>query len=317
MDLYLHINNKSQHGGTGFCPKDKGRQKEKQAGKFRLCVVFWEKTVYNKKNVKNKFLWGFAMLKIERQSIIEQEINKQGFVLVPELSELFRCSEETVRRDLKEMEGDGKLIRTHGGAYLIEKYDKSYPTNLRKSYFHRTKERMAQLALAHIHENDVVMMDSSTTCMALAEAIAYSQKTLTIITNSLQIATLCENKNTNINLICTGGTFRKRTSSYADQLTVDMIRGFRADCAFISCPKLTVEYGLSDNHRSEARVREWMLKQSRFKAVLADHTKFDESANILFSGLEDLDLLITDQKLDPAWESFAAANNISLEYSGE
>ena len=64
------------------------------------------------------------MLKIERHNIIDQEIRKQGFVLVPGLSELLCCSEETIRRDLKEMEKAGKLVRTHGGAYLIEKYDK-------------------------------------------------------------------------------------------------------------------------------------------------------------------------------------------------
>ena len=255
------------------------------------------------------------MLKIERQNIIEREINKQGFVLVPTLSELFNCSEETVRRDLKEMETEGKLIRTHGGAYLIEKYDKSYPTKLRKSYMSRTKEHMAALALAHIRDNEVIMIDSSTTCMALAEALVQSQKPLTVVTNSLQIATYCDNNNTNINLVCVGGTFRKRTSSFADQHSVDLLRQFRADRAFISCPKMTLEYGLSDNHNSEARVREAMLRQAKFKAVLMDHTKFDESANILFDGLENLDLIISDYKLPEEWEEFASRNGISVEYT--
>ena len=257
------------------------------------------------------------MLKIERQNIIEQEINKQGFVLVPSLSELFRCSEETVRRDLKEMELEGKLIRTHGGAYLVEKYDKSYPTNLRKAYLSRTKDKMAQIALSYIQDNEVIMLDSSTTCMALFEAAVQSQKPLTIITNSLQIMSYCDDNNTNINLICVGGTFRKRTSSCADQHTVDMLRNFRADRAFISCPKLTIEYGLSDNHNSEARVRESMLKQSKFGVVIADHTKFDESANILFNGLEDLDLIITDQKFGEDWEEYTDRMGIKVEYCGE
>ena len=74
------------------------------------------------------------MLKIERQNLIDQEIRKAGYVLVPNLSELLKCSEETIRRDLKEMERTGRLVRTHGGAYLVEKYDKGYPVELRKSY---------------------------------------------------------------------------------------------------------------------------------------------------------------------------------------
>ena len=98
------------------------------------------------------------MLKIERQNIIDQEINKQGFVLVPAMSEMLKCSEETIRRDLKEMESQGRLMRTHGGAYLIENFDKTYPTNLRKAYYHQTKDCLARRAIEHMQENDIVNM---------------------------------------------------------------------------------------------------------------------------------------------------------------
>lgn len=234
-------------------------------------------------------------MKIERQNIIDQEINKQGFVLVPAMSEMLKCSEETIRRDLKEMESQGRLMRTHGGAYLIENFDKTYPTNLRKAYYHQTKD-----------------------CLALAEAMIRSQKMLTVITNSLQICLLCNESNiNNINLICPGGAFRRRTSSFADQHTIDMLRTYHADRAFISCPKLTVEYGLSDNHLSEARVRETMLKQSQERYLIVDHTKFNSSANILFEGLELVDMIITDQKLDEDWERYIASRGIKVEYCTE
>ena len=129
------------------------------------------------------------MLKIERQNLIDQDLRKAGYVLVPELSEKLRCSEETVRRDLREMEIAGKLVRTHGGAYLVEKYDKGYPIELRKSYLQHTKERMAAAAVSIIQENDMVMLDSSTTCLTIAEAILALDLTVTLITNSLAICT--------------------------------------------------------------------------------------------------------------------------------
>lgn len=254
------------------------------------------------------------MLKVERQNIIDMELNKQGYVLVPALSELFRCSEETVRRDLKEMESEGRLVRTHGGAYLVEKFDKSYPTNLRKSYYQRSKDRMAHQVLNYVNDNDVVMLDSSTTCLAIAEAFIKSGKSLTIITNSLLICSLCNESQSNINLICLGGEFRRRTTSFTNQHTVDMLRHYHADSCFISCPKLTTEYGLSDNHLSEANVRACMLEQSEFKCVVADHTKFNSSANILFPGIENLNVIMTDQKLDNEWEVYAKSNDIKIEY---
>lgn len=254
------------------------------------------------------------MLKIERQNIIEEKLNKEGFVLVPTLSEMFRCSEETVRRDLNEMESMGKLIRTHGGAYLQEKFDKSFPTNLRKTFYKNTKHKLAQHAMGQISKNDVIMLDCSTTCLFLAEALIQSQLPLTIITNSYQICGLCNENNSNVNLICIGGELRRRTSSFTNQNTVEFLERYHADKCYISCPKITVEFGLSDNHLNEARVRETMLKQSEFKCLIADHTKFDRSSNILFKGLESIDMILTDQELDKNWENYAVQNNIKLEY---
>ena len=257
------------------------------------------------------------MLKIERHNVIDQEIRKQGFVLVPGLSELLSCSEETIRRDLKEMEKAGKLVRTHGGAYLIEKYDKGYPIELRKSYLQHTKERLAETAVSLIHENDMIMLDASTTCLAIAQQILAHGITVTLITNSLEVCNLFGEGNSNINLICVGGTFRRRTSSFADPNTLEALRRYYADKAFISCPKVSVELGLSDNHISEANVRKQMLRNAQTRVLVADHTKFEGNANILFDGMEDLNVIITDQKLPEELESYAAKRKIEVFYSQE
>ena len=250
------------------------------------------------------------MLKIERQNLIDQDLRKAGYVLVPELSEKLRCSEETVRRDLREMEIAGKLVRTHGGAYLVEKYDKGYPIELRKSYLQHTKERMAAAAVSIIQENDMVMLDSSTTCLTIAEAILALDLTVTLITNSLAICNLFADRNSNVNLVGIGGVFR-----LADPNTVEALHHFYADKAFISCPKLSEEYGLSDNHISEANVRRQMLKSAKMKILVVDHTKFEGTANHLFEGLENVDLIITDQRVPESFEAFAARRQIRIQYT--
>lgn len=257
------------------------------------------------------------MLKIERQNIISRELEKQEYVLVPALSELLGCSEETVRRDLKEMEKDGLLVRTHGGAYREEKYDKSYPMELRRSFLKRTKENFAEKAIHYIKDNDTVMLDSSTTCLALAENIVRTGMSITLITNSLAVFDLVNNSNATINLICPGGAFRKRTASFADPNTVEALKRYHADKCFISCPKVTLDFGLSDNHLSEANVRQQMIRQSGQRFLMADHTKFDVSANIPFEGLERLDYIFTDQRLTEEWERFAESEGIIIKYIEE
>ena len=254
------------------------------------------------------------MLKIERQKIISQELTKQGFVLVPSLGELLNCSEETIRRDLKEMEKDDKLVRTHGGAYLAEKYDKSTPVELRKTQNHHIKENLAEHAVSYIKDNEVIMLDSSTTCLAVADAIIKRELSITLITNSLAICDLCSERNANINLICLGGAFRKRTSAFADPTTAEVLRGYHADKCFISCPKVTLEFGLSDNHISEANVRRQMINQSEKCFLIVDHTKFDMSANIPFEGLEKINYILTDQRLSQNWERYVTQKKMTVRY---
>ena len=74
------------------------------------------------------------MLKIERHNIIEQILIDRALPCSV-TQRHFCCIEKTVRRDLHEMENEGITACTHGGTYIVEKFDKSYPANLRKSFF--------------------------------------------------------------------------------------------------------------------------------------------------------------------------------------
>ena len=252
------------------------------------------------------------MLKIDRQTIIQQELAKNGSVLIPALSEMLHCSEETIRRDLRELEASGRLTRTHGGAYLMEKYDKSYPTKLRKVYYQDIKVRMAKQAMQYIRDNDVLMLDSSTTCLELARLLVESKYNVTVISNSLLICDLCSEQLSSVNLVCLGGTFRRRTSSFTGYHTTDILSGYHADKAFISCPKITPEQGLSDNQLEESKIREAMLTHAQERILLMDHTKFGPSANVLFGSLDLVDLIITDEPVSAQWEAVKAKSHLRI-----
>ena len=257
------------------------------------------------------------MLKIDRQTIIQQELAKNGSVLIPTLSEMLHCSEETIRRDLRELEASGRLTRTHGGAYLMEKYDKSYPTKLRKVYYQDIKVRMAKQAMQYIRDNDVLMLDSSTTCLELARLLVESKYNVTVISNSLLICDLCSEQLSSVNLVCLGGTFRRRTSSFTGYHTTDILSGYHADKAFISCPKITPEQGLSDNQLEESKIREAMLTHAQERILLMDHTKFGPSANVLFGSLDLVDLIITDEPVSAQWEAVKAKSHLRIEICRE
>ena len=252
------------------------------------------------------------MLKIERHNLIDQEIRKQGFVLVPGLSELLCCSEETIRRDLKEMEKAGKLVRTHGGAYLVEKYDKGYPIELRKSYLQHTKERLAETAFDLIHENDVIMLDSSTTCNTLARHLMDSLLHVTIITNSIATVSAFSSGSPSAHLICTGGRYKERLGAFIGTDAVESISAHVADKAFISCSAISMEHGMLDNYESQMDVRRAMLAHAREKYLLVDHTKFDDQANFIIGDFSSINGIITDQEPDEVWLGFFREHGINV-----
>ena len=164
------------------------------------------------------------MLKIERFARIEEELKKKGSLEIPSLSQMLGCSEETVRRDLRELESVGKLNRIRGGAYLSDKYDKTYASPLRKTLYQQEKSQMSQKAMEFIHDRDVLFLDSSTTCLTLAGLLLNSKLSLTIVTNSMMICSLCTEPNSHINLICLGGSLRARTLSFVGYHTTDITR---------------------------------------------------------------------------------------------
>lgn len=252
------------------------------------------------------------MLKIDRQAKIESILQEHGSVLIHQLSDQLHCSEETIRRDLREMEAERRLVRTRGGAYLDEKYDKSYPVDLRRKYYPEIKAQLATEALHYIHNNDVICLDSSTTCLTLAEQLIQTDFDLTIITNSLPICMVCMAHTDKIRLVCLGGDFQKPTASFVGHTALQSLDRYLADFTFLSPPKLSLEFGMTDNTVDQAVIREKMLRHAKSSILLADHTKFHDDATVPFGKMSDLTAILTDTQLPVAWREYCRVNRIRL-----
>ena len=151
----------------------------------------------------------------------------------------------------------------------------------------------------------------------LARLLVESKYNVTVISNSLLICDPCSEQLSSVNLVCLGGTFRRRTSSFTGYHTTDILSGYHADKAFISCPKITPEQGLSDNQLEESKIREAMLTHAQERILLMDHTKFGPSANVLFGSLDLVDLIITDEPVSAQWEAVKAKSHLRIEICRE
>src|SRR5689334_2193953 len=106
----------------------------------------------------------------QRRNIILEILTEKGTVTVNELTSLLNISAATIRSDLNQMEKQGMLIRTHGGAMVkgeeSDAVDKKY--EIREKKFREEKHQIGYAAFKHVQEGQCILLDASTTCFELA-----------------------------------------------------------------------------------------------------------------------------------------------------
>ena len=128
------------------------------------------------------------MLNEERRRAIVELVNREGRVLVAELSSRFDTSPVTIRKDLEILHTSGRLHRTHGGALPAQEGALEDPTLREKEKLHRKEKlRIAAVAAQRVKEGQVVILDSGTTTTVIARALRHFSN-LTVITNAINIA---------------------------------------------------------------------------------------------------------------------------------
>lgn len=232
------------------------------------------------------------MLAIERRKAIVELVKKDGSVQVSMLSSDFAVSEETIRRDLEELEKRGLLVRTHGGAVSIDEDLPNLSAEVRETLNAKGKKKIAAKACGLIKQGDTIFLDASTTVFFLAAELKKISG-ITVITNSIKVINeLCQNKN--ITAICTGGAYENTDRSFVGNMAVNNINSFYADKCFISCAGLTAEGGMLEHSEDEAVIKKGMIDNSEQVILLCDRTKFGRIRSHRLAALNEADILITD-----------------------
>ncbi|WP_258112230.1 DeoR/GlpR family DNA-binding transcription regulator [Alicyclobacillus sp. SP_1] len=236
------------------------------------------------------------MLPAERHKAILQLINTKGSMRVKELSQLFDVTEETVRRDLDNLEGDGKIRRSHGGAVRIEEDHSEIPYLQRESEHISEKEAIALEAVRHIAPGDRIVLDASTTAWHVA--LVLPNIPLTVLTNSLRVSMELASRD-KLEVISTGGIVRASSLSYVGPLAEETLNQFHVNKAFLSCKGFHTEYGVSESNALQALVKRKMMDISDKLYLLADHSKMQVRDFTSVASLDEVDALITDAGANP------------------
>ncbi|WP_042224871.1 DeoR/GlpR family DNA-binding transcription regulator [Oceanobacillus manasiensis] len=237
------------------------------------------------------------MLIAERQQKIVDLVNERKSIRVTELSKLFSVTEETIRRDLEKLEADRKLSRSHGGAFSMNRDDMELPYTEREGTNVKEKKEIANEAVKQVLEGDTVILDASTTAWYMARALP--NKRVTVLTNSIKVAMELSKKK-EITVISTGGTLLPESLSFVGPLAESALDTYHVTKAFISCKGLHFERGLSETDEQQARVKQKMIDSAEMTYIMIDYSKFGKQAFSRVSGLDDVQHIITDSKVDEA-----------------
>jgi DeoR family transcriptional regulator, aga operon transcriptional repressor len=235
------------------------------------------------------------MLIDERRQHILELIQKQGRVLVGELSQGLKISQITIRKDLDYLQSKGLIQRSHGGALRIQSSALVDPTLQEKQkHNYPEKERIAAAATKMVEEGQCLILDSGTTTTAIAQGLKRFRQ-LTIITNAVNIA--AELAGTDFEVILVGGTLRKNSFSLVGPLAEDNLEEMHADILFLGVDGFDLEVGITTPNFLESRVNRAMVKAARQVVAVCDSSKFSRRSLSRIVAPGAIHHVITDRNL--------------------
>ena len=199
------------------------------------------------------------MLREERHYYILEQLRRAGKVQTQELSRTLQVSEDTLRRDLRELAADGKLQRVHGGA-LPRSPSAGGSFAEREGRSALAKQALAAVAARLLQDNQVILIDGGTTNL---EVVRHLPRTLkaTMITPSPAIA-LALLPYPQVEVLLLGGRLAKETETAVGVAAAEALRGVRADVCLLGVCSLHAEVGITVADSEEALIKRLMIAQS-------------------------------------------------------
>ncbi len=250
-------------------------------------------------------------MKRERIEAIAEILDKRGKMTLDQLEEYFHheVSQMTLRRDLFQLEQDGRIIRIRGGAMSVKEVQKvSGETYVKKTTVNTdAKLVIAQKVTSLIDEGVSIFLDGGTTAMYLSKELPDIK--CNVFTNGIAVAMeLAQKKNVNITLV--GGQLMKDNLSTASPAAKEYFALTNFEIAIVSATAFTPEYGFSCNSQIEADLLKLVFKKARQVYMMLDSSKIGKINPYTFAHIEDINVLITDDIFPREYKTLFEQNDI-------
>lgn len=232
-------------------------------------------------------------MKAARQQVIVDLLINNKSLTTEALATRLNVSKETIRRDLSELQTQGKVLRNHGRAKYIhrENQDSGDPFHIRLKSHYAHKADIAREALAWIEEGMTIALDASSTCWYLARQLP--DIPIQVFTNSHPI---CQElgKRERIALISSGGQLERKYGCYVNPSLISQLKSLDIDLFIFSCEGIDSGGDLWDSNAINADFKSILLRRASQSLLLIDKSKFNRSGEARIGHLDDVTHIVSD-----------------------
>jgi len=245
------------------------------------------------------------MVKEERLQLILDQLGKESKVQLAEMSHLLNVSEDTVRRDIKELNEQGLLRAVRGGAISNSSVPHHYRD--REKYDVGQKKLIAEKAIPFIKNGQTIFMDGGTSVLAVAQMLP-KDLNITVVTNSFPVADVLED-HPNADVIFAGGRLYKTAFTTIGHETIQTIRNVRANIYFMGVSSLNT-IGVTGKSYEDVQVKKTMAEMSAQVIALSTLAKINTAQAFYICPTTDIDVIITEA--DPNSEELSAYKKLDI-----
>ncbi len=229
------------------------------------------------------------MLKKERHAYIIRQINVHNKVLSSDLSQQLKVSEDTVRRDLMELNDLNKILKVHGGA-LSKSFH--YPYHDQEVYALDAKKTVANKAISLIEDGMIILTGGGTTMIEMAKMIPADYQLTFFTVSPLVALELAEH--TNLTVILIGGQLSKNAQINIGASVINNLAEIKVDLCFLGANGIDLHEGITDSDWEVVQVKKAMIRASAKLAILSISEKLNSIQKMRVCELERVDYLVTE-----------------------
>ncbi len=227
------------------------------------------------------------------REILEELRQCGGTCRIQILAERLRVSEETIRRNVKNLARGGAVQKVHGGVHLLgghieQPFDTRFTENV------EAKRAIADKVASIIQSGDTLFLDIGATTAHIAKALNNHHE-LFIVTNSMSVAQPLATRNNN-RVFFAGGELRTRDGAAFGKEALAYVSQFNVKYAVLSVAAIDAQSGFMLHDIDEAEFSREISARAQFRIIAADSGKFNRSAPIILTNSDKFDILVTDQR---------------------